>query len=61
LDVVTEAFGINRLLFGSDWPVCLLAANYNQTLEIVTNYFSKFSKTDQEKFWGLNVSAFYNL
>jgi L-fuconolactonase len=61
LDVVTEAFGINRLIFGSDWPVCLLAANYSQTLEIVERYFSKFSQTDQDKFWALNVSAFYNL
>ena len=61
LDVVTEAFGTERLLFGSDWPVCLLAADYSQTLEIVTNYFSKFSETDQEKFWNGNAIAFYNL
>ena len=61
LDVVTEAFGIERLLFGSDWPVCLLAANYAQTLEIVTNYFSKFSETNQEQFWSGNTIEFYNL
>jgi L-fuconolactonase len=59
--VVTEAFGIDRVLFGSDWPVCLLAANYNQTTKIVTNYFSKFSETDQEQFWSGNALRFYNI
>jgi L-fuconolactonase len=61
LDVVTEAFGISRLLFGSDWPVSLLAANYVQTLEIVTTYFSKFSATNLEQFWSGNATEFYNL
>lgn len=61
LDVVTEAFGIERLLYGSDWPVCLLAANYSQTLEIVTHYFSKFSAFEQEQFWSGNAIKFYNL
>ncbi|QBN20131.1 amidohydrolase family protein [Flavobacterium nackdongense] len=61
LDVVTEAFGINRLLFGSDWPVSLLAATYKDSFDIVADYYSKFSKEDQEKIWGGNAIAFYNL
>lgn len=61
LNVVTEAFGINRLLFGSDWPVCLLAANYTQTLTIVENYYSKFSIQEQEQLWCGNARAFYNI
>lgn len=61
LDVVTEAFGMNRLLFGSDWPVSLLAASYKQTIGIVQEYYLKFSKKEQEQFWGLNAIAFYNL
>ncbi len=61
LDVVTESFGSNRLLFGSDWPVCLLAANYKQTTKIVANYFSKFPETDQEQFWSGNALRFYNI
>lgn len=61
LDVVTEAFGIDRLLFGSDWPVCLLAGNYNQILEIVSNYFCNYSITEQEQFWSGNAIHFYNL
>jgi L-fuconolactonase len=61
LNVVTEAFEMNRLLFGSDWPVCLLAANYNQTIEILEHYFSKFSKYDRDQFWGGNAIEFYNI
>ncbi len=61
LDVVTEAFGINRLMFGSDWPVSLLAASYKESYAIVEHYFSKFSKEEQEKIWSGNAIEFYNL
>lgn len=61
LDVVTEAFGFNRLLFGSDWPVSLLAANYRQSSDIIEHYFSKFAIEEQERIWSGNAIAFYNL
>jgi L-fuconolactonase len=61
LDVVVEAFGTDRILFGSDWPVCLVAASYQEMLGIVENYFSSFSKEEQEKFFGLNAIQFYRL
>lgn len=62
LDIVVEAFGIDRIMFGSDWPVCLVAAaSYNEMLGIVEDYFSPFSKEEQEKFFGLNAIRFYNL
>jgi L-fuconolactonase len=61
LDVVTEVFGIERLMFGSDWPVSLLAASYAEACEIVEDYFSKFSKADQDKFWSSNAIHFYHL
>lgn len=61
LDVVTESFGIKRLLFGSDWPVSLLAATYKQSYAIVEHYFSKFSSEEQERIWGKNAIEFYNL
>jgi L-fuconolactonase len=61
LDVVTEEFGIDRLMFGSDWPVSLLAASYTASCDIVEDYFSKFSKTDQDKFWSKNAINFYDL
>ena len=61
LDVLVANFGIDRLMFGSDWPVSLLAASYKQSCRIVENYFTKFSKEDQDKIWGGNAIKFYNL
>jgi len=61
LDTVVEAFGMDRVLFGSDWPVCLVAASYQQTLQIVSDYFSSFSKDEQAAFFGGNAIKFYNL
>lgn len=61
LDAVTEAFGIDRLVYGSDWPVCLLAATYRQQLSIVQNYFKTFSATEQAQVFGGNAAQFYNL
>lgn len=61
LDVVVEAFGMRRLLFGSDWPVCLLAASYEQMLGLVEDYFHSFSSNEKEYFFGGNAVAFYQL
>lgn len=61
IDIVVEAFGTNRIMYGSDWPVCLLAASYGQVLEIVKEYFSSFSKEEQDNFFGANAVKFYNL
>jgi len=61
LDVVFNTFGINRLMFGSDWPVCNVAGGYDKMLSIVTTYTSKLSQTEQEKFWGGNALQFYKI
>jgi len=61
LDVVVEAFGINRILFGSDWPVCLLGGSYGEVIKIVANYFSSFTQNEQQNFFGGNAIEFYNL
>ncbi len=61
LDVVTNAFGINRLLYGSDWPVCLVAASYAEMISPVKKYFSTFTKTEQEAVFGGNAFQFYHL
>ncbi len=61
LDVVMNAFGEDRIMFGSDWPVCLLAATYAQSCEVLQEYFSRFSKEQQAKFWGENAKRFYQL
>jgi len=61
LDVVFEAFGANRLMYGSDWPVCQVAANYEQTKGVVAHYTAKLSANEQADFWGGNAASFYNL
>ncbi|MBW4890181.1 amidohydrolase family protein [Mucilaginibacter sp. HMF5004] len=61
LDVVFEAFGAERLMFGSDWPVCQVAANYTAMKSIVEQYTVNLSTTEQDKFWGDNAVKFYNL
>lgn len=61
LDTVTEAFGANRLLYGSDWPVCLLAGAYSQVMNLVKNYYSHFSTAEQAAIFGDNAAAVYHL
>lgn len=61
LDVIFEAFGANRILFGSDWPVCLVAAEYGAMKDILSSYVEKLSKDEQKKVWGDNAVKFYSL
>jgi L-fuconolactonase len=59
LDLVTEAFGTNRLMYGSDWPVCLLGGSYGEVLNIAKRYFDKFSKEEKQAIMEQNGSFFY--
>jgi len=61
LDAVVEAFGIERLMYGSDWPVCLVGGSYGNILDIVKQYFADFSMNEQSMFFGKNAARFYNL
>lgn len=61
LDVVFKAFGSKRTLFGSDWPVSLLAGKYSETVALVEDYISDFSQTEQQQIMGLNAENWYNL
>jgi L-fuconolactonase len=61
MDVVVEAFGVSRIMYGSDWPVCLVAGSYADVLNVVRSYFSIFSTDEQQKFFGRNAVRFYNL
>ena len=58
LEVVQQAFGEDRLMFGSDWPVSTTAVSYEQTVEQVKSHFPEASL---EKILGENARAFYNL
>jgi len=61
MDKAFEAFGAERLMFGSDWPVCKLAGEYEVVCELVDEYLSKLSTAEQEMVWGQNAKHFYNL
>lgn len=61
LDVVFEAFDTDRIMYGSDWPVCLLAADYEKQWAIVENYVSKLSDTERSKVLGRNAQSFYKI
>ncbi len=61
LDTVLEAFGPGRLMYGSDWPVCLLAAQYAQQKAIVDHFIAGLPADDQLRIMGNNAAAFYNI
>jgi L-fuconolactonase len=61
LDVVFDAFGTNRLLYGSDWPVMLLSGIYVQWKSLLEKYMEQFSLEEKEQVFGGNAVQFYNL
>ncbi len=61
LDVVVEAFGTQRLIYGSDWPVCLVSASYDEQLSITRDYFQAFSPVEKSSIMGGNAKRFYKL
>lgn len=61
LDVVLEAFGHSRMMFGSDWPVCLLASEYATMKDIVDVYATWLSDHERARVFGDNAVQFYNL
>lgn len=54
-------FGSQRLMFGSDWPVCLLAAGYDEVVQLVEQTMSSLSPTEQENIWGNTAGRVYGL
>ncbi len=61
LETVLEAFGPERLVFGSDWPVSTLAASYEQVVEIVDDFLSFLSTTEKDAVFGRNAAELYGL
>ena len=61
LDVVLEAFGPERLMFGSDWPVCLLAADYAGVVDVVAEVAASLSPAEREAVFGGTARRFYGL
>jgi L-fuconolactonase len=61
MNAALEAFGSSRILFGSDWPVCLVAGNYSKIKKLTTNFISQLSQIEQDSIMGNNAIEFYNL
>ena len=61
MDKALELFGPERLLFGTDWPVCRLAASYDQVCDLMNDYLGKLTIYEQELIWGKNAALFYQL
>ncbi|WP_372937777.1 amidohydrolase [Seonamhaeicola sp.] len=61
LNLVFKAFGTSRVMFGSDWPVCLVAGNYKEVKNLVTDFIADLSANEQANIMGLNAIKFYNL
>ncbi len=61
LDVVFDCFGIDRLMFGSDWPVCTLSGSYSEVVGIVESYIAALSEDERAKIMGGNACDFYQI
>jgi L-fuconolactonase len=60
-ETVLEAFGAERVLFGSDWPVCLVACDYTRWHDVVAEFISTLSSDEQARVWGKNAVEIYKL
>jgi len=61
VDCVLELFGPERMMFGSDYPVCLLAASYDRVLDAFQELLKYLSDSDRDKIFSKNAAAFYRL
>lgn len=61
LDIALDLFGPERLLFGSDWPVCLLRASYAEVSQIVEDWSRALSADEEAMIWGGNAARCYGL
>ena len=61
LDIVVEAFGSERILIGSDWPVCLVAGKYSEVMQVVIDYISIFTEKEQALILGGNAAKAYRI
>ena len=61
LDVAFDAFGWNRLMIGSDWPVCTVSADYARTMNVVIDYVAARPDHERDAVLGGNARRFWNL
>jgi L-fuconolactonase len=61
MHVVLKAFGPRRLVYGSDWPVCLVASTYEKQFGVVKRFIGSLSNAEQALILGENAIRFYHL
>jgi L-fuconolactonase len=61
VDHVVRQFGYERVIFGSDWPVCVLAASYEQVVYALRYALGPLQEIEAARVWGRNAAAYYNL
>jgi L-fuconolactonase len=61
MEMALEAFGPARLMFGSDWPVLLLASSYRRWVDVVQSFVAKLSPAEQSRIMGGTASEAYHL
>jgi L-fuconolactonase len=61
MNIVLEIFGPKRILFGSDWPVCLLAIGYSKWAEIVAKFAGQLTEEEKERIWSATAREAYQL
>ncbi|MFO0067106.1 MAG: amidohydrolase family protein, partial [Pirellulaceae bacterium] len=61
LEVVWEAFGPKRILFGSDWPVMLLSGSYERWLTLLDDWLQGKGAEEADGFWGANAMRWYQI
>ncbi|MBN4055668.1 amidohydrolase family protein [bacterium AH-315-K03] len=61
MEVVIDAFGPQRIMYGSDWPVCLCSSNYNNVKRVAEEFICNGHLEDYDSFFRLNAETFYQL
>jgi len=61
LDAAYRLFGPERVMFGSDWPVCTLVAGYARTAQVLNHWSAQLPASDRERLWGANAARIYAL
>ena len=61
LDATAAAFGPSRLMFGSDWPVCLVAADYEQVVDVVQRFAEGLTSAERAAVFGGTAATAYQL
>ncbi|TFV94302.1 amidohydrolase [Algoriphagus kandeliae] len=61
LEIALELFGPNRLMFGSDWPVCLVTGKYESVWRLIDDFTSTLSLQEKDQILGLTAMKFYKI